>query len=150
MNINEILFTDYKEIIRFDYVNYTINTYFQFKMQLNCSPEYVLFNSNQRIVMIASFYDVIWINLETDQELDIDNNFCIGNIRQIINYEKTFYILANKSNKKIGYYLIQIDEDYPVLTDSSYVINWNSKYDIGDANLFILDDEQGKKHLMVS
>ena len=31
-NVNEILFTDYKEIIRFDYVNYTINTYFQFKL----------------------------------------------------------------------------------------------------------------------
>ena len=27
-NVNEILFTDYKEIIRFDYVNYTVNTYF--------------------------------------------------------------------------------------------------------------------------
>ena len=56
--------------------------------------------------MIASFYDVLWINLETDMELDIDNDFCIGNIRQIVNYEKSFYILANKSNKKIGYYLI--------------------------------------------
>jgi hypothetical protein len=100
--------------------------------------------------MIASFYDVLWINLETDKELDIDNDFCIGNIRQIINYEKSFYILANKSNKKIGYYLIQIDEDNPVLTDSSYVVNSNSKYDIGDANLFILDNEYGEKHLMVS
>ena len=27
-NVNEILLTDYKEIIRFDYVNYSINTYF--------------------------------------------------------------------------------------------------------------------------
>ena len=48
--------------------------------------------------MIASFYDVIWLNLDTEKEIDIDNVFQIGDIRSITYYNETFFILANKSS----------------------------------------------------
>ena len=64
--------------------------------------------------MIASFYDVLWINLEMDTfEIDIDQEFGIGDIRAIKSYENSFFILANKSDKKVGLFLIQINSNNP-------------------------------------
>ena len=56
--------------------------------------------------MIASFYDVIWVDLETKEEIDIDETYGIGDIRSIKYHHHQFYILANKSDRKLGYYLI--------------------------------------------
>ena len=56
--------------------------------------------------MIASFYDVAWIDLETKREIDIDDSFGIGDIRSIKFNDDSFYILANKSDRKLGYYFI--------------------------------------------
>jgi hypothetical protein len=37
--------------------------------------------------MIASFYDVIWLNLDKKEEIDIDNDLKIGYIRRIFNHD---------------------------------------------------------------
>ena len=107
-NINEILFTNAKEIIRYNYMTLEIQTHFKFNQLMNCTPEFVVYSENQKQVMIASFYDIIWIDLETGREIDIDETFGIGNIRSIKFNGESFYILANKSDRKLGYYLIQI------------------------------------------
>lgn len=86
-NVNEILFTDYSQIFRYNHVSTEVQTYFDFSSNLNCQPEFVVFNHDQRIVMIASFYDVIWLNLDTNKEIDIDNDLKIGYIRRIFNHE---------------------------------------------------------------
>lgn len=39
--------------------------YFDFEQNFNCQPEWIVFNQNQRIVMIASFYDILFLNLDT-------------------------------------------------------------------------------------
>ena len=105
-NVNEIIFTDFSQIFRYNYVSEEFQVYFDFSSNLNCQPEFVVFNRDQRIVMIASFYDVVWVNLDTKREIDIDNYFLIGGIRSIINDNSTFYILSNKSKKRVGYFLI--------------------------------------------
>ena len=74
-NVNEIIFTDFSQIFRYNYVSEEFQVYFDFSSNLNCQPEFVVFNRDQRIVMIASFYDVVWVNLDTKREIDIDNYF---------------------------------------------------------------------------
>ena len=74
--------------------------------------------------MIASFYDVVWINLSQEGiEIDIDQKFGISDIRAIRNFENSFYILANKSDKKVGLFLIQINSSNPLETLPNYIIN---------------------------
>ena len=73
--------------------------------------------------MIASFYDVLWINLEKKMgEIDIDQEFGISDIRAIRNFESSFYILANKSDKKVGLFLIQINSNNPLEALPNYII----------------------------
>lgn len=110
-------------MLLYNFVRQEVRTYFDFESNLNCQPEFVVFNEDQRIVMIASFYDVIWLNLNTQKEIDIDNDYNIGDIRSIINIDNIFYILANKSNKHIGYFLIEFDEINPAQKEPKYIIN---------------------------
>jgi hypothetical protein len=74
--------------------------------------------------MIASFYDVLWISLDKNNfEIDIDQEFGIGDIRAIKHFENSFFILANKSDKKVGLFLIQINSNNPVESAPNYIIN---------------------------
>jgi hypothetical protein len=59
-------------------------------------------------MVIASDKDGIYQNLKNNFHADLDNEFKIGRIKQII-YDienQVFYILANKYKRKIGMYLI--------------------------------------------
>jgi hypothetical protein len=73
--------------------------------------------------MIASQYDVIWLNLDNSKEIDIDNEFNICEIKKIYYHDHKFYILTNKSQKKIGFYLIEFDEKDPLKVPPRYIIN---------------------------
>jgi hypothetical protein len=65
--------------------------------------------------MIASFYDVLWINLaKHNDEIDIDQEFGVSDIRAIRKFQNSFYILSNKSDKKVGLFLIQINSNNPL------------------------------------
>jgi hypothetical protein len=91
--------------------------------------------------MIASFYDVLWINLDKNtSEIDIDNEFGISDIRAIINFESSFYILANKSDKKIGLFLIQINSNNPLEAIPNYIINQKGNSENGDADLYFTNN----------
>ena len=96
--------------------------------------------------MIASFYDVIWINLETRKEIDIDDTFGIGDIRSIKFNDESFFILANKSDRKLGYYLIQMYSQNPQdkQKQPKYIIGRKSYYDTGDANIHFMRIDQSK------
>ena len=113
-NNNELLITNLTSITKYNFITFEQSTYFKFKLQLNCQPEFVVFSEDQKQLMIASFYDIFWIDLETEKEIDIDDVFGIGDIRSIKFNSESFFILANKSDRKLGYYLIQIYAKDPV------------------------------------
>lgn len=58
-------------------------------------------------------------------------------------HDKKFYILANKSNKKLGYFLLELDHDLRILEKQPersrekhrFIIKWLNKLNIGDACL---------------
>ena len=77
-----------------------------FQNYLNSQPIYCVFNHIQDKVLIATFYDVLFVDISGDEEVDIDNLYHIGDIRSIHYYDKKFYVLANKCERLLGYYLI--------------------------------------------
>ena len=65
------------------------------------------------MAIIGSFLDVLYLDIEEEHELDIDSQYGVADIKSIINHKRKFYILANKKNRLLGYYLIEIDECDP-------------------------------------
>lgn len=60
-------------------------------------------------------------------------------------------MLANKCERLLGYYLIEIDDKPPIINEPVYLINWKSKLDIANANLFLLENEEdGTQRIVVS
>jgi len=46
-------------------------------------------------------------------EVDIDDAEGISDIKNIIYKSNHFYIIANKKESKLGYYLLDFDQDHP-------------------------------------
>jgi hypothetical protein len=68
-----------------------------------------------------------------------------------MHYNNKFYLLANKHNKKLGYFLLELDEDLKNSSktelmkrkNSRYLIKWVNKLNIGEGNLEVLE----RKHV---
>ena len=88
--------------------------------------------------MVSSFFDIIYINIESQRELDIDDLYGVADIRKIIQGDGKFYILANKRNKVMGNYLLSIAESDVETSPPTYLINWKQKLDIADADIFLM------------
>ena len=110
--------------------------------------------------------DGIYINTKINQEVDIDQEYEISNIMEIIyddddvrdvsnssnNKEgKTFYILSNKYEEKLGFFVLKIKEGQPYKSENSFLIRWKNKLDIGDTNIQVLRNyEKGIKEIIIS
>lgn len=79
-------------------------------------------------------------------ELDIDDTFSLNDLQSVTYYNKKFYVLANKYQKKLGYFLLEFDIDLRLLFTNpemaskkfKYVIKWINKLNIGDAQLHVM------------
>ena len=79
---------------------------------------------------------MLWVNTETMQEVDIDTAYKIGWVKALTMYEDKFYVLANKYNKKLGYYLIELNTGRPGPENQPrFLIKWLNKLEIADAAL---------------
>ena len=67
-------------------------------------------------MVIASMDDGIYINSKTKQEVDIDEQYKIGNIKEIIfdTDDDVFYILSNKYMEKLGFFVLKMHESDPL------------------------------------
>jgi hypothetical protein len=109
----------------------------------------VIFDETQTYVVTASENDSLWIFLggddECNNELDIDETFKLNDLQSVAYYNKKFYVLANKFQKKLGYFLLEMDIDLRLLLDNpdlahtkyKYIIKWINKLNIGDAQIFV-------------
>ncbi len=56
-----------------------------------------------------------------------------------------FYILANKKDNKLGFYLYKLDFSKPFSgkerKESNYLIRWNNKLDIADVDVALMDEK---------
>mgnify|MGYP001399871036 CR=1 FL=1 len=106
---------------------------------MNRQPEFFQPDDMNFHVIVASPEDAIYIDAVKDEEVDLDEKFEIGAIKEIIydRDEDDFYILANKYQEKLGFFIIRLDAKDP-LKDSMFLTKWKNKLDIGDASLNVL------------
>lgn len=55
-----------------------------------------------------------------------------------MSFEDKFYILANKLDEKLGYYLLEINKNYKDKKSHSFVIKWVNKLNIGNVDLDVV------------
>jgi len=91
---------------------------------------------------VNSSQDVLYVDIENKLEIDLDEREKISLILNIIksNDDEHFYILANKKDDMLGYYLFDVSINYP-LEESRYLINWNNKLNISNVDMHMLTDE---------
>ena len=72
------------------------------------------------------------VDFKTKQEIDLDELFGIGLIKEIIHDEddKVFYILANKFEERLGFFVIRMSQEDP--NDFDFLTKYKNKLDIGD------------------
>ena len=94
---------------------------------------------------MTSVNDVLYIDLKTGFELDIDDKENVSNILNIVSDNNYFYVIANKKHDIIGYYLFMIDINAPE-SDYEYLINWTNKTLIRqvDLNFMYDNDDDGE------
>jgi hypothetical protein len=94
-------------------------------------------NGSQDVMIVSSPEDGIYLNLKRNEEKDIDELFSISNIKEIIfePIKKEFFILVNKFNEKLGFYLIKFDEQN--VHNFKFIIKHANKLDMGDANVAV-------------
>ncbi len=71
-------------------------------------PQIFLMNTYQNIMIVASEEDGVYCNADTNKFVDLDKEFNIKCISEMIydDDDKKFYLLANKKNEKLGLYLV--------------------------------------------
>ena len=113
----EFIFIDSKSIYQYNFQVGKTTILYNFVNKLSEQPEYVIFDENQESAIIASPNDVLWVNISTQEEEDIDQLYSIGQIKALINVGKKFYILANKYQRKLGYFLLELDSEKPKVSN---------------------------------
>jgi hypothetical protein len=118
-------------------------TVYTFNKSLGQIPKFGCFNKTQRQFVVCSTDDARFVDMDKTKEIDLDDQENIKGIESIAVDDTHFYILANKLNDHLGYYLLEINqqspEDRPMDLDK-YFINWSNKFDIANASLSIMHE----------
>ena len=93
-----IMFTNKNEVFVLDITVGDIKTIYKFGNPLKRQPVNFDINDEQNVFVIASADDGLYVNTETKQEVDVDDIYGIGLIKNIKFESETreFYILCNR------------------------------------------------------
>lgn len=110
-NSNQLIFFSKEKVFAIDIMDESFNkTLYKYKQPLDDTPTFGVFNKDQDKFIVTSATDVRYCNMkDVNLEVDLDDELNIGGIKSITVDSKHFYILANKLDKKLGFYLFQID-----------------------------------------
>ena len=149
-----LIFVKQDRILELDFtksVEKCVETIYIFQMPLNRQPEFFQMNDEQKLMIISSAEDGVYIDMLKRQEIDLDDKFNIGCIKEIIHDQEDgfFYVLANKYDEKLGFFLIRMNDSDT--NDFKFLTKYKNKLDIGDATVSVLRDrEKGYKELVIS
>jgi hypothetical protein len=148
-NSDELLFATYHEIFLYNFLDESSDktTFYTFEHELEDMPKFACFSMDQTKLMIASDSDALYIDVENYREIDLTDNEGIESIQNCTCDEEHFYLVANKKEGLLGYFVLRLDIHKPGSID--YLIQWNNKLDIGNVNLDVFD-EKGVRFLVVS
>lgn len=87
-------------------------------------------------------------------EIDLAEQEGVAGVESVLADDHDFYILANKREHKLGYYLFTVNQADPEGTgpngivprsEKKYLINWNNKLDIANCSMSYMYDKAEPK-----
>lgn len=106
-----IIFINKSCIMKYNYMTDKLTKFYDFKNELSRQPDFLVFDNEQKECIIASTDDVLHVNLVTQVEIDIDETFKISAIKSLIYINGIYYILANKFEGKLGYFVLEFNKE---------------------------------------
>lgn len=134
---DELLFFDKTQVFSFNYKTEKQYSIYQMESPLEDTPNFGIFNTDQTIFIVTSSKDILYVDMRNGNEIDLDDREEVSALQNIITDNEYFYVLANKKEKRLGYYLFKVNILNPE-EESEYLINWTNKLDIGNCDLFLL------------
>lgn len=125
-------------------------TIFEYKKGLEAAPKFGVFNNNQTQFIVTSEDEIRYVDLKKTKEIDLAVQEGVAGIESVLADDHDFYVLANKRDHKLGYYLFTVNQADPEgngpnspspRSPDKYLINWNNKLDIGDCAMHIMYDK---------
>lgn len=107
----------------------------------------MMFDSSQNIGIIASTNDALWVNIDMQEEVDIDDVYHVSAVNAVLydDVSGMFFMLTNKYKRSLGYYLIAIDAQKPDASKApKFLMRWMSKLEMDNAALHIIEVERNQ------
>lgn len=124
-------------------------TRYEYERGLESAPKFGVFNKDQSQFIVTSEDEIRYVDLNRTKEIDLAVQEGVAGIESILADDGDFYVLANKRDHKLGYYLFTVDQKDPEgngpnspspRSPEKYLINWNNKLDIGDCAMHIMEE----------
>jgi hypothetical protein len=114
------------EIFRYDYLDESKDKgeFYTFQNRLEYTPQLLSFSPDQNKCIVASNSEAIYVDINNFQEIDLDEMEELESIQNCTCDGKYFYLMANKKERKLGYYILRLDLDKP--GDIDYLVQWNN------------------------
>jgi hypothetical protein len=80
----EIIFAKQEEIFIFDFETEVCTCLYRFNTPMGDQPQFFTTTSDQKIFMISSYQDAIYYNHNTSTEVDIDDEYQVDCIKEIV------------------------------------------------------------------
>jgi hypothetical protein len=77
------------------------------------TPKKCVFNDEQTCFIGTTFFNSLYVDIDRDYELDIDDEEEVSNITNIVYANKVFYMMCNKRFGLLGQYLLALNTDDP-------------------------------------
>lgn len=72
---HNLIMVNKNQMVRYNYMTDQVTVLFEFKNTLDSQPDFFSFSEDQKIAIIASSDNALWININTKQEIDVDEEF---------------------------------------------------------------------------
>lgn len=86
---------------------------YTYKHPLHEEPHFGVFNKDQKKFVVTTEQDVRYIDIKTSEEIDLHAQEGLGSLQNVVADDHYFYILANKKEGKLGFYLYKLDFNKP-------------------------------------
>jgi hypothetical protein len=139
-----LIFVKQDRVIKLNYDDATIDTIYEFENPLLRQPEFFQMNHKQDVMVISSQEDGIYKDMRNGTEIDLDEKFNIGIIKEIIHddEDECFYLVANKYDEKLGFFIVRMSDSDPI-GDFKFLTKYKNKLDIGDCKLSVMRSGEG-------
>jgi len=93
-----------------------------------------MYDDSQTRFIVTSENDMLYVNTKDGKYVDLDKEEGLQAIEDIFYHDDKFFILANKKNQKLGFYLVVFDCNNPD-KKCEVLVAWNHMLDIGNADI---------------